>query len=327
MISLNKHLKNLWSAYPIYHAQQDERGGIPFFRMIPITDNPGNKALETSDDAIQPNHIYIMVGKKKLSPASLFPMAIFYDGDILFFNGAESYDKCRYLGYVNHHFGKDNTLTTPHNETTLCKYFAFFLGLPTLATVDFSNAVLLARVMDLGDSEWRFPKLKPDMKVGAEERPYRLIKPIGEGSMAAVWKAESLIENQIVALKFLKDINNSVRFRREARAIEKVSKITQRVVEYHDFQFDPDPRKRVSFLAMEHLTGGSLQQIAGKDDPIDYKNICKWMADVLDALKALEDSGIVHRDIKPSNLLFDSTGRVKLCDLGLVGAEDEKNQK
>jgi len=48
------------------------------------------------------------------------------------------------------------------------------------------------------------------------------------------------------------------------------------------------------------------------------------MEDVFKALEAIHNIGIVHRDIKPSNLLFDHKGSVKLCDLGLVGATEEK---
>lgn len=51
---------------------------------------------------------------------------------------------------------------------------------------------------------------------------------------------------------------------------------------------------------------------------------------VLSALSALHDQGLVHRDIKPPNILLTSKkqGRVKLCDFGMVkvpGAEGSRS--
>jgi len=44
------------------------------------------------------------------------------------------------------------------------------------------------------------------------------------------------------------------------------------------------------------------------------------MRDVLSALEALHDAGMVHFDVKPGNILIDRTGRALLADFGLSTA-------
>ena len=46
------------------------------------------------------------------------------------------------------------------------------------------------------------------------------------------------------------------------------------------------------------------------------------MYQVLEGLDYMHSLGYVHRDIKPENLLVNTTGTVKICDMGFARLTD-----
>src|SRR5205814_460811 len=59
-------------------------------------------------------------------------------------------------------------------------------------------------------------------------------------------------------------------------------------------------------------TGGRLPLAAGR----------RLALDLLAALAAAHDAGIVHRDVKPANVLYDGAGNAKLGDFGAAHLVD-----
>lgn len=43
-----------------------------------------------------------------------------------------------------------------------------------------------------------------------------------------------------------------------------------------------------------------------------------YLCDLLSALQHLHSHGFVHLDLKPANILITDSGRLKLCDFGLL---------
>ncbi|XP_065187043.1 dual specificity mitogen-activated protein kinase kinase 1-like [Sycon ciliatum] len=73
-------------------------------------------------------------------------------------------------------------------------------------------------------------------------------------------------------------------------------------------------------ICMEHMDGGSLDQIMKRAGRIPEDILGKITCNVLDGLVYLRDiHSIMHRDIKPSNILINSKGEIKLCDFGVSG--------
>lgn len=73
-------------------------------------------------------------------------------------------------------------------------------------------------------------------------------------------------------------------------------------------------------ICMEHMDGGSLDQILKKADLVPEDILGKITVDVLKGLSYLRDNHkIIHRDVKPSNILVNSRGEIKLCDFGVSG--------
>ena len=57
-----------------------------------------------------------------------------------------------------------------------------------------------------------------------------------------------------------------------------------------------------------------------------YRNICRLISKVANALDYAHQSGVLHRDIKPSNLLLDQSGTIWVADFGLARRDDLDSQ-
>ncbi|HNX98946.1 MAG TPA: serine/threonine-protein kinase, partial [Candidatus Aminicenantes bacterium] len=82
--------------------------------------------------------------------------------------------------------------------------------------------------------------------------------------------------------------------------------------------FSLDCWQGIHYLVMELVEGRSLTQVIEANGALPWKTIAPFFIQVLEALAALHESGIVHRDIKPGNIMVGTAGQVKLLDFGLA---------
>ena len=143
---------------------------------------------------------------------------------------------------------------------------------------------------------------------------YRLDGQLGSGGMAEVWRASDERLQRFVAIKFpapnlADDPEFLVRFFSEAQAVARLSH--PNVVEVLDFgEFEGR-----SYLVMEHVPGGSLEDV---DRPMDAARARELIREAALGAGAAHAEGIVHRDIKPANILIDEQGSAKLADFGIA---------
>ena len=90
--------------------------------------------------------------------------------------------------------------------------------------------------------------------------------------------------------------------------------------------FDTGEHDGVPFIVMERLPGTTLgSEIAA--GPLTPPAACAVALEVLSALAAAHELGVVHRDIKPGNILRARDGQVKVADFGIAKiAEDGDTQ-
>jgi len=132
---------------------------------------------------------------------------------------------------------------------------------------------------------------------------YKIEGVLGTGSMGVVYRAEQIALRRQVALKVIgesaDDDVTRARFRREARAASQLNH--PNVVQVYDFGQLPGGQP---YLAMELLKGQTLEQLIDNEFPLDMERIIRIQIDILTALQAAHDLGILHRDLKPANVFI-----------------------
>lgn len=155
---------------------------------------------------------------------------------------------------------------------------------------------------------------------------YRVGWVLDTGGYALVYEGVRLEDGAEVVVKALRrqvlEIDPAAveRFRREAKLAAELRH--PHIVAVLDYgQTDAG----IFYLVMERLHGQALSQVM-YTKPASPEEVARILLQVLEALAAAHDQGIVHRDIKPSNVFLcapeegwpaDEKFRVKVLDFGL----------
>ena len=153
---------------------------------------------------------------------------------------------------------------------------------------------------------------------------YRVEGPIARGGMATVHRGHDERLDRVVALKIMHphlamDEDFRRRFAREARSAARLAH--RNVVGVFDQGEDEDH----IYLAMELVEGQTLRARIVDQGRLTLRESLAITAQVLEALVAAHQAGIVHRDIKPENILIDRSELVKVADFGLARAIGSHN--
>jgi len=151
---------------------------------------------------------------------------------------------------------------------------------------------------------------------GKQFDQYRITEPLGEGGMAAVFKAYQPSVDRYVALKvlpqqFAKDPTFISRFEQESKILAKLQHPHILPV------FDHGEAEGYTYIVMPMVDSGDLAEYIA-DHPLTIAEISRVIRQVGDALDFAHSLGVVHRDIKPSNILVDSRGNCLLTDFGIA---------
>ena len=146
---------------------------------------------------------------------------------------------------------------------------------------------------------------------------YELQAKIGDGGMAAVYKALDLRLNRMVAVKILRDSYSAdpqflERFKREAQQAASLNH--PNIVRVFDVGDDGD----YHYIVMEYVEGSSLKDKIVREGPFSTQEALEIGAEISDAIGYAHANGLIHRDIKPQNILMDKHGRAKVTDFGIA---------
>jgi eukaryotic-like serine/threonine-protein kinase len=149
---------------------------------------------------------------------------------------------------------------------------------------------------------------------------YRGARRVGRGGMGEIYRATDDVLGRAVAIKILaeryaEDESVRRRFTREALAAARLSGDPNIVTIYDVGEWNERP-----YIVMEYLSGGSLDDVVGREGAQPPERALRWLEQAARALDRAHAEGVVHRDVKPGNLLLDREGEVHVADFGIASA-------
>ena len=149
---------------------------------------------------------------------------------------------------------------------------------------------------------------------------YKIIEPLGEGGMGAVFIVEHVHMRKRMALKVLRaEMVQSeeiiARFEREAMAAAHIDH--PNVASATDFGHT---HAGELFMVLEYIDGQSLRA-AIDQGPLGEARALHVARQIASALAKAHELGIVHRDLKPENVMLvtrDGSELVKVLDFGIA---------
>jgi len=169
------------------------------------------------------------------------------------------------------------------------------------------------------------PGVPGELTAGSYVAGYRIEERIGQGGMAAVFRAYDQQLDRLVALKVLApaladDEAFRQRFIRESRAAAAVD--DPHIIPV----FAAGESQGVLFIAMRLVRGGDVRSLIDRIGPLPAGRAAEIISQTASALDAAHARGLVHRDVKPANMLLEASqtvdrpDHVYLSDFGLTKA-------
>jgi len=155
---------------------------------------------------------------------------------------------------------------------------------------------------------------------------YRLDAPIGRGGAGVVWSGEDEVLQRRVAIKEIlvplagaQNERDAIRARvlREARALARLN--SPSIVAVHDVVEESERH----WIIMELVDAESLGDVIRNHGPLPPGQVAAIGLELIQALGAAHQKGVLHRDVKPGNVLLGRDGRVRLTDFGIAATEGD----
>jgi serine/threonine-protein kinase len=158
--------------------------------------------------------------------------------------------------------------------------------------------------------------------------PYYAVVRLGEGGMGEIYEAVGRVAGERVVVKvlradLLKQPEMIDRMRVEGEALELVSHPNIVGARGHGMTRAGRP-----YVAMERVMGCTLKEELRLRGALPLTEAVAYTRQVLAALRAVHDAGIVHRDVKPENIIVTRYGReprLKLLDFGVAKVEPARH--
>ncbi len=146
---------------------------------------------------------------------------------------------------------------------------------------------------------------------------FELRRVLGQGAQASVWLAFDPHLEREVAVKLMRRngvsaADDDTQWLHEARSVSRLTHPNIVPV------FEADVHDGQPFLVFEYVAGHTLTEVLKAQGAYEPQKAVAIAIDILSALQAAHEAGLVHRDLKPSNVLIDLAGRARVMDFGIA---------
>jgi serine/threonine-protein kinase len=150
---------------------------------------------------------------------------------------------------------------------------------------------------------------------------YRVIAPLSEGAMGAVYRAQRVGLGREVAVKMMHaalpgSLAARERFERESKLMAKL--VHPNTVSVIDFGVHDDR----PYLVMDLVDGVSLHDLIAREKRLPLRRAANIACQLLAGIAHAHEQDIVHRDIKPANVMVSTKealgDHVQVLDFGLA---------
>src|SRR5271154_414033 len=146
---------------------------------------------------------------------------------------------------------------------------------------------------------------------------YEIVQILGQGGMGAVYKANDLELDRIVAVKVIRPELGAQpeilqRFKQELILARQITH--RNVIRI----FDLSEANGIKFITMEFIEGQDLRSLITEKGRVSFDEAVRIIEQVCLALDAAHSEGVVHRDLKPQNIMLDKQGRASVMDFGIA---------
>lgn len=164
-----------------------------------------------------------------------------------------------------------------------------------------------------------FSGLAAERFVGARLANWRLLRPVGRGASAVVYRAvpnDTLELAEACAIKIMhpelgKDPAFRARFTREVQVLKQLKhRNIVRLDDYGEFQ-------GLLYLVTELVNGVPLRKKI-RPSGLSVGEAGPYLVTLLDTLSYAHSQGIIHRNVKPENIMVRADGFLKMVDFGLA---------
>ncbi len=152
---------------------------------------------------------------------------------------------------------------------------------------------------------------------------YRILQPLGQGGMGAVYLARDTQLDRLVALKVPRlggddkpAPGDLERFLREARAAAALLHPNLCPI------FDVGEVDGTPYLTMAYLEGRLLSGLIEKGKPRSQRQAAQIVRKLATALQEAHARGVIHRDLKPANVMISARGEPIVMDFGLARRDE-----
>ena len=155
-------------------------------------------------------------------------------------------------------------------------------------------------------------------KISCPLKDYKIIKHIGTGAQADVYKVIGLKNRKIYAMKANKDKNMNSK---EVQVLKKINSPT--IIHLYESQILNEKEYMILEFAERGTLYERIKEYSKTNKKFEEIQILDWMVQILIGLYCLHKNDIMHRDIKSDNLFLCDNDVVKIGDLGQASNESK----